>query len=147
MRMPYLCLPLLLLLSSPARAADLSVSCESPVGHRIERFTGKPTESSADGYRGVKPLFRLREGSTELLVSWGWSKGGAKVRDDEISVATVLDVSPTRIIALEKNRSEYWLFALYPKLGIGLFTRHSEPLEGAANASVFSSACSFSQAP
>ena len=141
-----LLLLIVLSLHRGATAADLSISCGEPSGQRLEKFAGKAIESSSDGYSGVRPLFRLREGSKELLVAWGWSKSGAKVRDDELTVATVLEHTDDRIVALEQSRSEFWLLAFHPKLGVGLFTRHARPFSGAANASVFSATCSFTVA-
>jgi hypothetical protein len=140
--------------ASPPSTSDsrrlMTWSCASPTGVTAGRWSADAdVTSGADGYSGVTPQFVYDTSRpAELLVLWGSSRLGLDPKQtprDSAQSATVVGVTEDHVIAAGFDGTDYWVYALYLREGLGYFTRNAPGNAIVpARASVFWSACETS---
>ena len=141
-----------LLIAALAEAKPvLTVTCNSPKGTSVDYGTGQfgtgmKVETNKDGYRGDTPVFVIDDAKpNKMLVIWGESKTLGPAAETKATEAIIIHQTANQISAVEPYEVGAWLYTLYPKLGIGYFSRHSHQYSGTVSVGViFYSLCKFS---
>ncbi len=135
----------------------LTVTCEEPRGTRFDYDAGlygleTKVEEHKTTFSGVNPVFVVDDQKpTILLVIWGPAKkavqilepllGKGRYQETKAKEATIIWRTANQITAVEGSGSSIWFHSLYPKLGIGYFSRHSYLM--GANSSSYYAMCKF----
>lgn len=141
-------------------AYEVTVSCESPVGPRVDYGPGPGSETdenvlemSEDSFTAVEPLFILdTELRSEMKVIWGSTRPKGVSPDIIPPVKAqnypIVFWSHERIVAIDNGSSSVWVFSLYPQLEYGIFSRQKLGgiLRATATGSIMHSKCKFSDA-
>lgn len=134
---------LLVLLSHSAHAL-VTISCEPPIGIRVDVIDRGP-ETNRDSYSRVYPKFIIDPNNpTNLVVLFSASKLIGATRHDNASNATIIMNKPEQITAVELMPREVWMYSLFPGKSFGFYTRTSHnSLDGSIHSAIFYSRCDF----
>jgi len=127
----------------------LTVTCSEPKGTRYD-YGKRPGETNVklrkrkDSFTEVKPVFVMDDTKPKtMLVIWSSTRSLTKPKAKE---AMIVHQTVNQISAVEPYENGVWLHSLYPKLGIGYFTRHTTQWFGESSAgNIFHSSCEFAQ--
>ncbi len=132
---------------------SLTVTCEAPKGPRIDFGTDhlagvlRPElQTSEDSFTGVSPTFILDDKNPGMMiVLWGNTKlPGIPEEPVRAQEFPIVHHSTSQIVVLESYANGAWVHSLYPRLGFGLFTRHSHwSTEDHAVGTLIFSRCKF----
>jgi len=147
---------------SPANAGSLIVTCEPPQGARLD-YGGQglygegPAElsRSEDGLSRTYPVFIFDEAAPGVATSvWGDTvpEGMTRERVEQLSptetkTLPIIFSNGSQIVLAEVQGNGVWLHSLYPKRGVGIFSRQTHWQGGHhAIGSIMISACTFATA-
>lgn len=117
---------LLLPLSAAAVDEAIRIECDEPRGTREFKLPGSDFQSEPEAFKGVQPTFFIRvDDPSQLIVHLGPAKLLGDVLPETVRKAKIGEMSPERIVAIERTGDVYWLYSFFPREGVAYFARHA----------------------
>lgn len=135
--------------------------CEAPQGFRVEYGGDGPSgegtpklQKGKDDFRNVNPVYIFDDAAPQAgIVIWGGTVPEGMTREQverlnptEAKTAAIIYANENQVILAELVQNGLWVHSLYPKRGIGIFSRQTHWTGGLhAIGSIFVAACNFTR--